>query len=125
MAHVRASHSSSFLVLDNIRPFFYGLGCYFVVASRESESASTPSGMLSTHRVCEVEIRGADTFEGAGADMKCPPLPDHSVPLEIAWEEKGCLSKFAWMGSAILSRRRRLAVAVFVTCWRAIIGLLT
>ena len=60
------------------------------------------------------------TFEGAGADKKCPPLPDHSVLLEIAWEERGCLSKFAWMGSAILSRRRRLAVAVFVvivTCW--------
>ena len=52
-------HSVADLITDDIRPFFEWLGGYVVVACRERVSASTPSGVLGTHRFFEVEIRSA------------------------------------------------------------------
>ena len=61
VSSVGAFHSVAALVANDIRPFFKWLGSYVVVASREGESASAPSGVLGAHRFFEVETWSAWT----------------------------------------------------------------
>ncbi len=59
VAFVGTFHSVAALITDDVRPFFEWLGGYVVVAGGEGVSASSPSGVLGTHRFFKVKIWSA------------------------------------------------------------------